>query len=215
MAVAERRKFVRASEQTRREALVEAALALVAEGGIEAATVRAIADRASVTPGLIRHYFATKDALIAAAFRALMERMVAESVAAAGDGRPAARLARFVAASLRPPVATASRVRLWAGFLARVQADPALQAAHHAGYLAYRDQLEALIAAALPGVNDPARLRRLAIACNAVIDGLWLEASLLPEALPTAEAVGIGLASVGALTGLTLDETEDPCAMLR
>ena len=50
---AERRIYRRESEETRREALIQATLDLVAEGGGQAATVRAIAGRAGVTAGLI------------------------------------------------------------------------------------------------------------------------------------------------------------------
>ena len=65
----ERRKFRREGEERRRDALIAAALDLVSEGGPEAATVRAIAERAGVTPGLIRHYFRTKEDLTRAAYR--------------------------------------------------------------------------------------------------------------------------------------------------
>ncbi len=71
----ERRKFRREGEETRRDALIAAALALVAEGGAQAATVRAIADRAGVTPGLIRHYFDTKEDLTRAAYASADGRM--------------------------------------------------------------------------------------------------------------------------------------------
>ena len=72
----DRRSYRREAEDIRRDALITAALDLVAEGGPQAATVRAIADRAGVTPGLIRHYFASKEDLTRAAFRRLMERMI-------------------------------------------------------------------------------------------------------------------------------------------
>jgi AcrR family transcriptional regulator len=205
MAQAERRKFVRAGEEARREALVAATLDLVAAGGVEAATVRAIAARAGVTPGLIRHYFGSKEALVAEAFDALMARMTLTADASVpAAGTPTERLAGFVVASLRPPVMSAEQVGLWAGFLHRMKADPALRDAHDRGYRRFRDRLEALIAAALPGVNDPARLRALAIACNAVIDGLWLEGSILPDTFGEREIERIGLASVGAITGIDL-----------
>jgi AcrR family transcriptional regulator len=203
----ERRRFVRAGEEARRESLIAAALDLVAEGGIEAATVRAIAARAGVTPGLIRHYFDSKEDLIAAAYRDHMDRMTAESAAVldtASDG-PAARLACFIHAALRPPVVDARALGLWSGFLHRVQADAGMRAVHRATYLAFRDRLQDLIAAALPG-TAPARLRQLAIAANAVIDGLWLEGSALPDDFAPDELPRLGLEAVGAILGLPLTE---------
>lgn len=201
----DRRRFRREGEERRREALVAAALELVAEGGVAGATVRAIAERAGVTPGLIRHYFDSKEELIRAAYAAVMERMTEESEIAAerpGDD-PLIRLAAFVAASLRPPVMDSERVGLWAGFLHQVRRDPAMREVHRATYLGYRDRLQALILA-LPGQGDRERARELAIACNGVIDGLWLEGGALPDAFRPGELERIGLAAVGAILGVTL-----------
>jgi AcrR family transcriptional regulator len=201
-----RRSFRHEGEERRREALIAATLDLVSEGGPQAATVRAIAERAGVTPGLIRHYFLTKDDLVGAAYQALMDRLTGDSVAvlAACPDDPRARLAAFVVASLRPPVVDARALGLWAGFLHQVRERPDMLAIHEAAYLAFRDQLQALIGAVLPGA-DSARLRGLAIACNAVMDGLWLEASALPSAFGRDEAARIGLASVAAILDVTLD----------
>jgi TetR/AcrR family transcriptional repressor of bet genes len=201
----ERRKFRREGEEARRDALVSAALALVAEGGAQAATVRAIAERAGVTPGLIRHYFQTKEELTRAAYMALMSRMTEDNAAvlAVAPGTPEARLASFVAASLRPPVVDAERLGLWAAFLHGVRTDNQMRAVHEAGYIGYRDRLQDLIAD-LPRPSSPETLRAHAIACNAVIDGLWLEGSALPEAFAPGELVRIGLTSVGAIIGLDL-----------
>ena len=71
----DRRPYRRESQESRREALITAALELMAEGGAQAATVRAIAERAGITAGLIRHYFQSKDDLTRAAYAALMDRM--------------------------------------------------------------------------------------------------------------------------------------------
>jgi hypothetical protein len=43
-----------------------------------------------------------------------------------------------------------------------------------------------------------------AIACNALIDGLWVEGSLLPAAFAPGEVITIGLRSVGAILGVDL-----------
>lgn len=201
----ERRKFRREGEERRRDALIAAALDLVAEAGPQAATVRAIADRAGVTPGLIRHYFESKEELTRAAYRALMDRMngANEAVLETAPPAPEARLAAFVVASLRPPVVDPVAFGLWAGFIHKVHSDADIRAVHEATYLGYRDRLQLLIAA-LPGAADAALLRHQAIACNAVIDGLWLEGSALPEAFGPDELPRIGLASVGAILGTDL-----------
>lgn len=210
----ERRQFRREGEDRRREDLVAATLSLVAEGGAEAATLRAIAARAGVTAGLIRHYFGSKEDLLRAAFHDMMTRMTAESGAGLVSAPPAplARLATFVADSLRPPVVDGRRVVLWAGFLHLVRRDRAMHDVHEMAYDAYRSRLETLIAA-LPRVADPGRIRADAIACNAVIDGLWMEGSILPETFAPGEIVTIGLSSCGALLGADLLSALPPPAI--
>lgn len=202
----DRRKFRREGEERRREALIAAAVDLVAENGAAGATVRAIADRAGVTPGLIRHYFQTKEDLTRAAYTEVMGRMTGASVSAVSESAApdaVAQLRAFVLASLRPPVASATAVGLWAGFIHLVQRDPAMRDTHRATYLDYRDRLEAMIAA-LPRQLDARRLRADAIACNAVIDGLWLEVSTLPEAFEPGEMERIALSALGAILGVDL-----------
>ncbi|PZR00381.1 MAG: TetR family transcriptional regulator [Cereibacter sphaeroides] len=201
----ERRKFRREGEELRRDALIAAALQLIGEGGPQAATVRAIAERAGVTAGLIRHYFNTKEDLTRAAYTALMDRMTGDTAAAleTSPQTPEARLATFVAASLRPPVVDPDALSRWAAMLHGTRTDPEMRAVHQAGYFGYRDRLEVLISA-LPRKVDDARLHADAIACNALIDGLWLEGSALPHAFAPDELVEIGLTSVSAILGFDL-----------
>lgn len=208
----DRRRFRREGEEARRAALIAAVLDCVAEGGPQAATTRAIARHAGVTQGLIRHYFDTKEALIGAAFEALMTQLTEASSARmqmAAPDDPVARLRAFVAGSLSPPVVDGRALVLWAGFMQAVPRDAAMRAVHRRCYMDFRDRLEALIGAVLAAHGqggDADTLRRHAIACNAVLDGLWLEGGLLPEAFEAGELARIGLAAVGALLGVDLGE---------
>ncbi len=202
----DRKIYKRESEEARRDALIAAAMDLVATGGPQAATVRAIAGRAGVTPGLIRHYFSSKEELTRAAYRRLMEMLTRDSTAAIlnGDLGPKGRLVAFVSASLRPPVVDPKRLGLWAGFLNTLRTDPAMREIHEQGYRAYRDILEMLIAQLPRPTILPEQIRRDAIACNAVIDGLWLEGSALPEGFTAGELESIGLAAISAILNIDL-----------
>lgn len=202
----DRKPYRRETEDKRRLALIEATLSLVSEGGAGAATVRAIAARAGVTPGLIRHYFLSKEELIAASYRHLMVTMITGTtgVLTYAPHDASARLAAFVAATLRPPVVDREAVVRWAAFIQETRKSPVMLDIHRQTYLAFRDQLQGLIAA-LP--HAPASIddqRRLAIACNALIDGLWLEGSTLPDAFAKGELVHIGIRAVGAIVGVDL-----------
>ena len=51
--------------QRRREELIDAALAVFGAKGIDGASIKDIAVAASVTPGLLYHYFDSKEDLVA------------------------------------------------------------------------------------------------------------------------------------------------------
>lgn len=199
-----RRGFQRLSSDERRQALIAATFDVIADEGISAATTRNVAERAGVTPGLIRHYFRTKDHLLAAAYQqhlAQMDLAMAEGQAmarAAGAGP----LVALLTASLSAPVVDARNLAIWAGFISRVPADPTLAAIHAAGYQALRAQAEEgwrHHCASLSRVPDALECRRMGIAVNALIDGLWLEASLSAAEISTAEMLNIGLRALAAL----------------
>ena len=207
----ERKSFRRIGPAERRDAMIAGVLSVIAEKGVAAATTRAVAARAGVTPGLIRHYFDGKDALLSAAYERHMDGLTrATTDAGEGDARhggAAARLAAFIEAGLRPPVVSPRAVSLWAGFLTHVQRSAPMQHVHARTYAAFRDHLQGLVAEALAeaGRAAPAPLlRRHAIACNAVIDGLWLEGGMLPDAFAPDELASIGVEAIGAMLDLPL-----------
>jgi AcrR family transcriptional regulator len=208
-----RRKFRREGEERRRHDLIEATLDCVAERGLGGATVRAIARRAGVTAGLIRHYFPGKEELLQAAYATIVGRMTEQAKATLGMEQPdpRRRLAAFVGANLGPPVVDARTFSLWAGFVGRAHAYPTLAAAHREGYLGFREEVEALIAEVLAGsgrMTGEAELRRYAIAINAIIDGLWIEGCVAPDMFDNRELAEIGIDSVEALLGLNLRDTD-------
>jgi AcrR family transcriptional regulator len=210
-----RKKFKRESAEARQHALILATLDLVAEQGVRGATVREIADRADVSQGMIRHHFNSKQELIAAAYEHHMNSMTDQTFAPAHEVEASAqaKLTAFVTASLTPPVVNPRAIALWASFLNKVQNDQHMKATHERTYAYFRDQLEGLIAASLKEANrsfSPAQLRQLAIACNAVIDGLWLEGGALPDAFEQGELVEIGLQSVSAIIDLNLTQESEP-----
>ncbi len=206
----ERRKFTREGAEQRKLALIQATLELVAEKGVRGATVRGIAERADVTQGLIRHYFSSKEELISAAYDHHMTQMSDLTFAPAtmDPGSARDRLRVLVHSSLTPPVVDPRSIALWAGFLNKVQHDAGMKATHEKTYLDFRDRLERLIREALEEAGiaaSPARLNQFATACNALIDGLWMEGGALPEAFAPGELSRIGLESVGAIIGLPLE----------
>lgn len=205
----DRKPFRREGEDQRRQALVEATLACIAELGMERTTVREIAIRAGVTPGLIRHYFAGKDELVLEAYRhhvAGSARLAESAVDAAGDD-PVARLSAFIAASLTPPMVDQTKLSLWAGFIEMVRTDANMAEVHKDGYAHYRKLSEALIGQAMTAAGikvGEADCVRLGIVLNALIDGLWLEGSLSPGEFAGGSLAETGLDAASAIIGITL-----------
>jgi hypothetical protein len=85
--------------------------------------------------------------------------------------------------------------------------DPELAAIHREGYLGFRNALETLLGDFLAERDadaSPERCRRLAIAVNGLLDGLWLEGCLAGELFGESELVEIALTSIETLLGLPL-----------
>ncbi len=204
-----KRTYSRVHPDQRRDELIAATLRLIASKGVRSATVRAIAEEAKVTPGLIRHYFLSKEELISSAYECHMSKMIEDSESTVGADCSSAvqKLAGFITGSLTPPVVDRRGVALWAGLFQLVLHDRQMRETHEKTYIQYRNRIEMLIAQALAEEGKPASkkiLRRYAIASNAVIDGLWLEGGALAEAFKVGELAEIGLDTIGALLGLEL-----------
>ena len=191
--------YRRSEPDARRLSLIEACARVLARAGIAGASVRTIAVEAGVSPGLVGHYFAGVDALIAATYAhtgARVDAALETAVAAAGDDSRA-RLEAFVTASFAAPIADPELLATWIAFWSLVRARPEIAALHDQQYGGFRDQLEQLLAAA--GVAR-AELRPRAIELTALVDGLWLELCLSPQAFSADEAAAIARAALGRIT---------------
>jgi len=110
----------------RREAIVSAALAVMVRQGIAATTVRDVAAQMGSSSGLIHHYFASMDDLLAAAFERAAGQDLQESLEAMSEGRdPVERLALFLGSYSRADEDWA--VQLWLDAWAEAARRPSLQ----------------------------------------------------------------------------------------
>jgi TetR/AcrR family transcriptional regulator, transcriptional repressor of bet genes len=190
----------RAEPDVRRQSLIAACARVLAREGAAGTSVRVIAREAGVSPGLITHYFAGIDALIAATYADVDQTVSAAleaAVADAGDD-PRARLDAFVTASFAPPIADRALLATWIAFWSLVTARADIARQHDDQYAGFRDRLTLLLAACgVPGE----RLRLAAIAVTALVDGLWLELSLSPGCFSADEAGAIARAHLDSLIG--------------
>lgn len=205
------RRPQRLSSDARRGELIEATLAVIAEEGLRAATLRNVAERAGVSNGLIRHHFLGKRQMILDAYAATVERMTAPGLAALArtDLPPRQRLAAFVRASLDPSLSEPKLFSTWAAFVALVHVDADFEAIHRAGYRDYQAQFEPLITAVLAetGRADAARpAADLAVQLNALIDGLWIESSLLARDFPDGTLIELALDGVARILNIDWED---------
>jgi AcrR family transcriptional regulator len=200
MATAEPR-FTRDQPEVRRRKLIEATAQCLAEFGHAATSVRAVAARANVSPGLVAHHFQGIDDLIVATYDHV-GRQVAETLNAAMEAAPddaEAKLRAFIEASFRPPVLDRDLLAIWLSFWSLVRRDPGVRKVHKKVYADYRRRLELLIA-------EVAQARRLkidahlaALGFTAMLDGLWLELCLDPTTFSREDALRIAHAWVDDL----------------
>jgi AcrR family transcriptional regulator len=178
-----RKAFRRQPLDERKRSLLEATLTCVAQQGLKGATVRRIAEEAGVTAGLVRHYFGSKNDLITSAYAYLIGQLTSEADTRArqstGDAND--QLRHFLIANMTTPNLSEQKVSLWATFIGRVRYESDFADIHREGYRDYLSLLESLIEPVVAAHGLPsgaAECRRLAIALNGLIDGLWMEGSL-------------------------------------
>ncbi|MGI9412656.1 MAG: TetR/AcrR family transcriptional regulator [Hyphomicrobiales bacterium] len=203
MSQRKRQSFVREDPDQRRQAMIQATLRCLARDGYAKTGVRAIAEEAGVSIGLIRHYFETKSQLIAATQRHVSIELQAFSeraVEAAGTD-PRDRLRAYLMSGFRPPFLDEKyitvRFMLWGVALT----DPATKAVHDEGSGRYRARLGELIAQTLPPTVGDAVLKPLAATVSALTDGFWIDWILRPEDRDIAASIDLCLemvASAGA-----------------
>ncbi|WP_421578689.1 TetR family transcriptional regulator C-terminal domain-containing protein [Shinella sp. M31] len=178
--------------------LIEATLECIAELGIQGTSVRAVAAKAGVSNGLIRHHFDAKANLILAAYRRTIALITTNSMRElnATEGTPHARLRRFIVATLDTPASNARLLSLWATFVSQSRVDPQIAAIREESYLALRRATEPLIAAVFAAEGrrlSAQEVETTTITVHAMLDGLWIEAGLSqsPDGLDRLIALGI------------------------
>jgi TetR/AcrR family transcriptional regulator, transcriptional repressor of bet genes len=187
-------KFRRAAPQARRDELIAATLASLSKFGHEGASVRRISAEAGVSMGLITHHFRSIDALVAAAFKSLAERLLSQSrePALALAGEPLKSLHAFFAASFTPQALDPAIFRTWLVFWSLVPHSAELRAVRDLTAGETRATLATLLTRLKRAPGVPAfRVAPAAIGLSALMDGLWVELSLAPSGFEPAQAVAL------------------------
>ena len=180
----------------RRKQLIEATIAAIHEYGYDDTTMAKIAKRAGMSPGLIAHYFGSKDELLEATMRFLLtdlQSLVARRLEQAGE-EPRARLAAIVGANFDESQCARETVSAWLAFWGQVPHAPTLGRLQRI----YARRLHSNLKREFGRLGVAAQeTGRLAEITASLIDGVWMRAGL----------AGGGLDAAGArrLVGETID----------
>ena len=166
---------MRSNEESRRCQLIEVTIDSLAERGYLGTTLVQIAGRAGVTPGLVAHYFADKDGLLAAAFRTLVRRVGKQvRMRLAGAGTPRDRIHALIDAHLAPEEFDQRSGRAWLAFWSQVPQVESLKRVQ----TVYQRRLLSNLLSSLKRLVPAQEVRGLAAIIAAMIDGVWLRAAL-------------------------------------
>jgi len=162
------------AQPSTRDRLIDAAFAVVAREGLEAASVKTIAAKAGITPGLVHYHFATKETMLEAALRRGLDDYLARNRARRLSTPAAEQISAFFAAARKSiePDRDFFKVRL--AMAARAMTDPAL-ATIIAEISAAAAEEVAHVFAAAQGLSTPEpRHRHLAAFVKGSFDGIML-----------------------------------------
>lgn len=163
----------------RRRELVAATWAVVAAEGIEAATVRRIAEEAGCTTGRITHYFADKEEVLVAALRQVHRAAGKRMLAAIGERSGLEALRAVLAEALPLDQERVMEWRVWLAFWGSAATSTSLQAEQHQRYREWRELLKRVLTTAQ--LSAGIDLDRLVDQIVALVDGFGLQGVLDPQ----------------------------------
>jgi AcrR family transcriptional regulator len=169
----------------RRAELVDAAWHVIAEEGLDAATMRRIAEAAGCTTGRVTHYFDSKDDILVAALREVHHRAGDRMIRHLSEPDVATALLEVLLEALPIDEDRQLEWRVWLAFWGRAAADDRLRREQQQRYAEWRGLLGKLLRRGRPHAT-PADRRAAVDLIAAAIDGLGIQAVLEPASFPPA-----------------------------
>jgi AcrR family transcriptional regulator len=188
----------------RRAELAAAVWGLIAQGGLQAASVRGVAQATGLAAGSVRHFFPTQAALHEFAMRALV-RTVAERVRTVAETPiPPMAKAQAVLEELLPLTdRTRMEFTAYLEFMVAAKSNPDLRAVATRTVTEVRSAVRRMVGtldqAGLVALNTD--LDSAAANIHAVLDGLFFQLLLVPEIVSPAGAKAILRWSLHSLKG--------------
>ena len=207
--------MARLSPTARREEIIAATLRVAATKGMGSTTVRDVATEMGTSSGLIHHYFASMDDVLAAAFEEAAGADLAGTQAAMRAGNGAAdRLAAFFASYTRHDEFSA--FQLWLDAWAEARRRPALGATSRRLNVAWQQLIATTISEGIDeGVmicGDPGATAWRSLS---LLDGLSLQSAAHPGVLDRSVILDWAMAALEGEVGLPVGALARPAGQTR
>lgn len=158
-------------QEERRQKLVHATVTAIYQYGFAESTVARIAALAGISAGNVHHYFGGKDGLLEEAMRSQLDTVRAETSTRLSSAQdPMERLRVIVESNFVPAIYTPEMCTAWLHFIAHATHAPQLSRLQRIN----TKRLLSNLTATLRLLVDASTARSLAVACVAMIDGLWM-----------------------------------------
>ena len=175
----------------RRIGLMEGTITSMAEFGVAGTTLKPICDAAGASRGLTGHYFASKEALVAEAFKHLFNSLteqVAKETAKIGPHSKSDQLRALPTVLFSDKVFTKRNRGAFLSFWHEVRFNPLVKKANRELYTDYAKRVESYFAEAAAEAGIQIDARNAALGLIALMDGLWLGLSIHDKVLSQKQA---------------------------
>lgn len=188
--------------EERRAELCAAVWRLASREGLEAVTIRGVAEEAGWSTGAVVHYFSDKEDLLLSAFQTVADRVSRRLEKLEEGANGPLELARaWLVEGLPLDGDRRAEVRVWFALLGLALTRPALARAQRLTYRAWRGRVAELLREAQDAgaVRADVDCAAAATALVALVDGLAIQATFEPRAVSGGRAVELVDAHLNAL----------------
>ncbi|MCR8641645.1 TetR family transcriptional regulator C-terminal domain-containing protein [Paenibacillus sp. N1-5-1-14] len=118
----------------RRELLAEAAWRIIRQNGLEAVSVRSVADEAGMSLGALRHYFTTQSELLEFSMRLVADRITERIGKLAINHNPIVEIENAILQLVPIDVERLAESEVWLAFVGKALTDPTLKSLNQEMY---------------------------------------------------------------------------------
>lgn len=175
------------SDTEQRRHLIDAVLTSIERRGLCETSVSTVTEIAGVSRGMVTYWFATKSALLVAAYEHLLDEWNKVFFSQTGETAED-RIIAMTESMFVPPNFDDRSVRAWIAFSVASLHDHQLQAVCHKAYGTWREALRDEIRKHNLETGQNVEPATFSASLMALADGLWLRSQVEPDLMPPERA---------------------------